>query len=266
MERGRGLVMCALLLLSACGGGSQSPTSAISASPAGASPTLSAVSGSFAFTSDNYGMENASFLCAARSSLGLVLRAAVATSLTDPNFQTVARIDISTPAAVFPGSSYSLGGAGQGSPSFPGAVYFFNGHTSTMLETIGGSITFTALGNNPGDAIAGSFTAQVQDNHDSARPKPVYTISASFSFNADASGPVLPAQPPVPVGALPLYSAACASCHSLASIDPSPGSGPDLSLEGGQLELLFPAGAQGHNGVTLTASQISSLKILLNAN
>lgn len=262
-----GFLLCSSLLVAGCGGGGGEAPAAVSTSPAGSSAAPpSAVSGSFAFSSDDYGMENATFLCASRSSLGVVLRAAVATSLTDPTFQTVARIDISTPTAVRPGSSYSLAGASQGSAPFPGAVTFFNGHPSTLLQTVGGTITFTSLGSNPGEAIAGSFTAQVQDNHDSSLPKPVYSIAASFSFSAEASGRVSPARPPVPASALPLYNTACASCHSLAGLDTSPGSGPELALDGGQLELLFPADAAGHHGITLAADQIAALKVLLNAN
>lgn len=249
--------ICGSLLAACGGGGGSNDAKGINNDP----PALASTPGTFAFSSDNYGMENPSFLCASGSSLGLVLRAAVASALSDPDFRTVARIDITNTTAVAPNTSYSLGSASQGM-AFPGQVYFFNGHSSTMLQTVGGTITFTSVCSKPGSTIAGSFSAQVQDNNDSARP--VYTIAASFSFTADGSGPVTPAQLPIPAIAAPLYSANCASCHSLGSLDPSKGSDPELSLLGGQLDLLFPSGTAGHNGMTLTSDQLAALKILLN--
>ncbi|HJV35337.1 hypothetical protein [Geomonas sp.] len=184
------------LLLTACGGGGGTQPSGITTTPSGSPSTHSpAVSSSFAFTADGYGMLHPTFLCASQSSLGLVLRAAIASTLTDPNFQTVIRIDITDACQLVPGGSYSLGGATAGGTPFPGQIYFFNGHPSTLLQSTAGTITFSSIGKNTGDPIAGSFTAVVQDNGSSATPKPTYTIAATFSFSAEGAGPIVAQAP-----------------------------------------------------------------------
>lgn len=196
----RGAGICILLLLTACGGGGggKEPTAVNTTDSSSHTP---AVSDSFTFTADSYGMQHPTFLCASQSTLGLVLRAAIASGVTDPNFLTVTRIDITDTGQVVPGGSYSLGGTIGGTP-FPGQLYFFNGQPSTLMETAQGTITFSSFGKKPGDAIAGSFTALVQDNGSSATPKPTYSIAATFSFSADGAGPIA-VQPPLPAISAP---------------------------------------------------------------
>jgi len=255
------------LLLAGCGGGSGSggaPAAVNSANTNSSAPQAQAAASSFAITADDYGMENATYLSATSSVNGIALRAAVASSMTDPNYQTVSRIEISDPSALSAGRTYSLGTATASAPAFPGSVYFFNGHQSTMLQTVGGTITFDSFGSSPGQTISGSFTAQVVDGGDSAKAS--YTITASFSFTTGNFGPVLPAATPVPAAASSLYAANCASCHALGSLNPSQVTGPDLSLKGGELNALFAAGVAGHKGITLASNEISALKILLNVN
>jgi len=251
------------LLFAGCGGGGGGSAPAAVNSVTSATPVQAA--NSLSITSDNYGMANATYLAATKSNAGLVLRAAIASSMTDQNFKTVTRIDIGDPGAVTTGT-YSLGGATGGAPAFPGTVYFFNGHPSSMLQTVGGTITFTSYGSNPGEAVSGSFTAQVLDGNDTATPKGSYTIAANFSFTTGSFGPILPAPVPVPLFATSLYSANCASCHALGSLATAQGSGPDLSLQGGKLNTLFGAGSPGHKGITLADAEISALKVLLNVN
>lgn len=257
-------IALALLFAGCGGGGGGSAPAAVNAVPQSA--PVQTADASFTITGDSYGVQNATYLAATKSSLGLVLRAAIATSMTDPDFKTVARIDIANPDAVAAGVTYSLGGASAGAPAFPGTVYFFNGHASSLLKTTGGSITFTSYGSNPGDLVSGSYSAQVLDGNDSASPKGSYQISASFNFTTGAFGAILPAPVPIPPAAASLYSANCASCHSLGTIDAVQGSGPELALKGGKMNGLFPAGAAGHQGIALAASELSALRILLNAN
>lgn len=258
------------LVLAGCGGGSGSgggaPTAVNSAGTTSSAPLAQAqaAASSFAITADDYGMENATYLSATSSVNGIALRAAVASSMTDPNYQTVSRIDLSDPSALSAGRTYSLGTATASAPAFPGNVYFFNGHQSTMLQTVGGTITFDSVGSSPGQTISGSFTAQVVDGGASAKAS--YTIAASFSFTTGSFGPVLPAPTPVPAAAAGLYAANCASCHTLGSLNPSQVAGSDLSLKGGELNTLFAAGVAGHKGITLAGSELSALKILLNVN
>ena len=252
------------LIISGCGGGGGGSAPA-AVNTAGQGAPVPSSDASFAITGDDYGVQNATYLAATRSSNGLVLRAAIASSMTDPEFRTVSRIDIPDPGAVATGVAYSLAGA-SGAPAFPGTVYLFNGHASTMLQTAAGSITFTSYGSNPGDLVAGSFSAVVVDGNDSATPKPSYTVAANFSFRTGGFGPILPAPLPVPAQAASIYSANCASCHSLGTLDSTQGTGPELALKGGKLNTMFSAGAAGHQGITLAVSELSAVKILLNAN
>lgn len=253
------------VVISGCGGGgggSDSPAAVNNVTPSQSAQAQSPI----VITSDNYGMANATYLSATTSSSGLVLRSAIATSMTDPEFRTVSRIDIPNPGAVAAGIVYSLGGATASAAAFPGTLYFFNGHPSTLLQTTGGTITFTAYGSNPGDTISGSFTAQILDGNDSATPKGSYTITVNFSYKNGSFGPATPALAPVPLVASSLYSANCASCHALGGLVTTQGAGPDLALKGGKLNMLFTAGVAGHKGITLAENEIAALKILLNVN
>jgi hypothetical protein len=248
------------LLIAACGGGgSASAPTAVSTGTNGSS-SAARPEASFAITGDDYGVENATYLSATPSGSSMVLRAAVASSMNDPEYKTVSRIDIENPAAVSAGVSYSLAGATPGTP-LPGTFYLFNGHQSTLLQTVGGSITFSAFGTNPGDTISGSFTARILDGGDSANP--VYTVSANFSFKAGGYGAILPAPVPVPATATSLFTGKCASCHALGNLAPVPGTGPDLALKGGKLGAVMSA---GHKGITMAGADLSALKILLNVN
>lgn len=252
------LLALALFALAGCGGGGgEGGPAAVNQVPA-----QSAVQAhnSFAITGDSYGVERATYLSATKSSLGTVLRAAIASSMTDPDYKTVTRIDIAPNATIATGVAYPLTGAG----AFPGTVYFFNGHQSTLLRTVGGSITFTSYGNSAGQRISGSFSAVVEDGHDPARP--TYLIAGNFDLAADSDGAVTPAPASLAASAEPVYQARCASCHALGSFDTTSAGASDLALEGGKLDALYLPGAAGHQGVTLTAEEIANLKVLLNVN
>ena len=189
-------VLSLALLFAGCGGGAGggSAPAAVSGVATSAPAQTQAVANAFAMTSDNYGMQSATYLSSSKSSLGIVLRSAIASSMTDQNFQTVSRIDIAPGAAISAGSVFTLGATAT-SPAFPGNLYFLNGHPSTLLRTIDGSITFTAFGPNSGDRISGSFSAVIEDGNDSATPKARYTVAASFDFVTDSFGPVAGAAP-----------------------------------------------------------------------
>jgi mono/diheme cytochrome c family protein len=245
------------LMLAGCGGGGGS-------SPAALDTNAPEEGSSFTITSDDYGLQKPGYLSASRGSNGVVLRAAIASSMTDPQFRTVARVDVPNPDAVAAGTVYSLGAAGGGNPSFPGTIYVFNGHPSTLLQTTGGTIAFTSYGTNPGDRVSGTFTAVIVDGND-ATFRESYTIAASFNYRMGDYGPVIPAPAPVPLEAAAIYSSRCAGCHTLGSVDGS-GSAPELALKGGHIETLFEHGSVDHQGVRLAAEEVSALKILLNAN
>ncbi len=250
----------ALIIVAGCGGGGGGETAPAGVSAPPAAQSQQPAANSFAVTSDGYGMENSTYLSSTKSALGIVLRGAIASGMTDPNFKTVSRIDIASGAAIAPETTYSLGAGGN---VFPGSVYFFNGRQSTLLRTIGGSITFSSYGSNPGDRISGSYSAVVEDGNDPAGAS--YTIAASFDFATDSNAPVTPAPASMAVSAQPSYQAFCASCHALGSYDQTVAGASDLSLKGGRLNGSFSA-HPAHQGITLTASETSNLKVLLNSN
>jgi hypothetical protein len=245
-------------LLAGCGGGGGSSSgSASNTTPPAATNSASSAQSSFRITEDTYGLQSATYLTATQGSGTLVLRAAIATSLTDPAFKTVLRIDVTNPSGTAPGT-YTLGSGG----TFPGDVLIFDGHPSTMLQTVSGTVTFTSFGTNTGDLVAGNLSLVFQDRNTSATPPPAYTCKAEFSFYVNTSGPA-PAMPQQANGAL-LYDGKCSSCHGLGSYDPS--GTPDLSLKGGEMNGLFSADVAGHKNITLSTAEIQALKVFLNAN
>jgi hypothetical protein len=259
-----GALACSVITCAGCGGGSGAPGST-GAAPSSTTARSDGSGGSFLITSDDYGVENPTYLSATRSGAALILRAAVASSMTDPDYATVFRIDISDPGAVGISGSYSLGPATPAAP-FPGALYLFNGHHSTLLQAVGGTISFDTYGTSPGDSISGSFDLIVLDAGDSAVPSRGYRVAGSFSFISGNYGPILSAPVPVPAGAGNLYLGRCAPCHSLGSFDPSRENGPELGLKGGRLDALYRTGSAGHQGIALAPAEVAALKILLNVN
>jgi hypothetical protein len=114
-------------------------------------------------------------------------------TLTDVNFRTVSRIDIPTSGVISTAGAYSLGAATLAAPPFPGSLNFFNGDQSTLLKTVGGTITFKNFGSHAGDRISGSFSATVEDGNATSTPKASYLITANFDFVTGSYGPALPA-------------------------------------------------------------------------
>jgi len=262
------LCAAALFLFQAgCGGGGGSSSPSVTAvAPATPAAQVQSSSNAFKVVSDDYGVEQATYLSATKSDLGIILRAAVASSMTDPDFRTVARIDILDPQAVSASGVYSLGAATPGPAPFAGSLYIFNGHQSTLLRTIGGTISFTAFGADSGNKVSGSFSAIVEDGNDNALPKATYTVAGTFDYALESVGPVLPAAAPVAPNAAVQYQANCASCHALGTLDPTANGAPELALKGGEMNGRFTADLPGHQGITLAATDITDLKVLLNVN
>ena len=255
--------ICAHVVLGGCGGGGSQPVAQNTWADS-LSPAVSARN-SYALTEDTYGLQNATFMSATRSDASIVLRAAIATSMTDPNFTTVFRIDIPQPTQVSGPGSYAIGGDGATIPKFPGEILIFNGHKSSLLNTASGTVTFTSCGKNSGEVIAGNFAITVEDRNSTTLPRPVYAIKGNFSFVLDSFGALIPANSPVPAAAAGYYDAKCASCHALGSYDTTAAGAPDLALKGGEMTARFTADKPGHNAITLSASEIRDLMIFLNA-
>jgi len=182
-------ILALTLIVAGCGGGGGNSGSAVNG-VATAPAQAQAATNSFTVASDSYGLQSATYLSSTKSSLGIVMLAAIATSTTDTNFKTVSRIDIAPNAAISTSTVYSLGGATANNPAFPGMIYFLNGQTSSLLKTVDGSITFTAFGSNSGDRITGSYRAVIEDGNDSATPKARYTETVNFDYLTDSYGPV----------------------------------------------------------------------------
>lgn len=251
-----------MLLCAGCGGGGGGSAPAAIDNVA----SSSSQENFFKVLRDDYGVENANYLSATYSSLGMVLRVAIASSMTDQNFKTVSRIDVPSPGIIAPAVVYSLGEASASTPAFPGSIYYFNGHQSTLLRTVGGTITFTAYGSKPGDRISGGYNAVIEDGNDPSTPKARYSISADFNFVAGSYGPVLPTPVSAALSASTSYDAHCASCHALGNYDATEESAPDLALRGGVMNGMFTPELSGHQGIRLTAHEINALKVLLNVN
>jgi hypothetical protein len=185
-------ILALTLIIAGCGsgggGGGSAPAAVIGVSTAPAQSQAAA--NSFTVTSDSYGMQSPTYLSSTKSSLGIVMLAAIATSMTDSNFKTVSRIDVAPNAAIGTSTVYSLGGATASNPAFPGMIYFLNGQTSSLLKTVDGSITFTAFGSNSGDRISGSYRAVIEDGNDSATPKARYTVAVNFDYLTGSYGPL----------------------------------------------------------------------------
>lgn len=256
--------LCTHLALSGCGGGGGSQPVAQNTGSTSPAPAESARN-SYALTEDTYGLQNATFMAATRNDASIVLRAAIATSMTDPDFTTVFRIDITQPTQLSGPGSYAIGGDGAAMPAFPGEILVFNGHQSSLLHTVSGTITFTSCGRNSGDVLAGNFAITVEDGNSAVLPPPAYAIKGNFSFVLDTFGALIPAISPIPVAAAGYYDAKCASCHALGSYDPTAAGAPDLALKGGELPGRFIPDQPGHDAITLSATEIRDLMIFLNA-
>ena len=261
------MILCALathLALNGCGGGgsdesgnavvTESSESAVvmeSSDNVVASASSNSAGNSYLLTEDTYGLQNATFMSATNSNGLFVLRAAIASKMTDPNFTTVFRIDILKISG--PGT-YAVGVANA-----KVGILFFNGHRSTLLNTISGTIKFTSYGAKSGNVVAGSFAVVVQDQNSISRP--TYPVKGNFRFVVNTSGVLMPTPTPVPAAASEVFNANCASCHSLGIY----GSATDLALKGGEIGSNKYADVPEHKDITFKEPEISYLKILLNS-
>jgi hypothetical protein len=250
-----------IVALAGCGGGGGGGTQPTGASTASSSaPPVSSVT----VTEDGYGLQNSTFLTSDQSNGIFVMRAAIASGDTDPNFRTVFRIDVFSASQVERNVTYRIGD-GTSLPAFPGEILFFNGHQSTLLHTAGGTITFTDFGTHTGDLVAGNFAVALADGYSGTVPQPEYAIKANFKFILNAAGPVTPVPLPIPSGSLSSYTAKCSSCHALGTLDSVAESAPDLALKGGVMDDNFTLDVPGHQGISLAPSEIKGLKVILNA-
>ncbi|MRR37547.1 c-type cytochrome, partial [bacterium] len=93
------------------------------------------------------------------------------------------------------------------------------------------------------------------------------TLSATDISNLKAffNGTTSPTPTPTPTTGKAVYDANCKGCHRLGTYDPS-GSAPNLSGDGSALSGEYTAGVRGHQGITLSSTEISNLRTFLDAN
>lgn len=94
----------------------------------------------------------------------------------------------------------------------------------------------------------------------------VQAIAAALA-TAPAPAPTpTPAPTPAPLPGKAVYDTNCAGCHTLGTYDTA-GFAPNLSGKGTLVSTKFPtAGVVGHNGITLTAADITNVAAFINAN
>jgi len=90
-------------------------------------------------------------------------------------------------------------------------------------------------------------------------------ISNLKTFLNNPSTSPTPTPTPTPTTGKAVYDANCAGCHRLGTYDSS-GSAPNLSGDGSELSGEYTAGVRGHQGITLSATEISNLRTFLDAN
>jgi mono/diheme cytochrome c family protein len=90
-------------------------------------------------------------------------------------------------------------------------------------------------------------------------------ISNLKAFLNNPSSTPPPTPDPTPVTGQTVYDNNCASCHRLGTYDTS-GSAPNLSRYGSDVSEKYTPGVSGHRGITLTATELSSLSAFLNAH
>jgi hypothetical protein len=140
-----------------------------------------AAKNSFVLTQDTLRLKSANFMAATNENGVFTLRTAIAYSMNDPDFVDVIRIDLLKPEQIYAPRTYMVGENGNSTIS-PCDIIVFNGEKSTLLNTVGGTVSFSSFGMNTGDLVAGNFAVQVEDDGSALDVKPVHTISGTFSF------------------------------------------------------------------------------------
>ena len=141
-----------------------------------------------------------------------------------------------------------------------------NGHTHSW-EIQGGAVLYESMCYNchsndqRGAPGMGSTPSQASQRNALQNP-----AGAPLSTASPATPNPTPNPTPTPTTGQAVYDTNCAGCHLLGTYDAA-GSAPNLSGKGSLVTSKFPtAGAAGHKGITLTATQISDVQAFLNAN
>ncbi len=172
-------VAVACFVLNGCGSGGTGDSS-VQAAGDTPSPAVS-IKNSYALTLDTLSLKRADFMAATNENGVFTLRTAIADGVNDPDFVDVIRIDILKPEQITAPCTYIVGDTANAAIS-PCDIIIFNGEKSTMLNTVGGTVSFTSFGMKTGDVIAGAFTVQVEDDGSALDVKPLHTVCGTFSF------------------------------------------------------------------------------------
>jgi len=259
------VLTCALMLsLNACGGGgSETVTGAMIS---GGKQEQSA-SNNMTITDDDYGLMKPNFYYSTNNAAFWSIQAAVAKNVQDQDYGCVVRIDIpksenGTMPAIY-GRTFSIE-ENASFDKFPGSFFVFNGHKSVNKKVEHGTISFTPA-SSARDEVNGIFDVMVTDYDSHLVPPPQYHLKGTFSFNIGTSGAATPLPAEVyPENGMNAYDRLCSSCHILGEYDDATKSGPDLSLRGGELPMVYPGSVIEHQGIALDLSTMQDLRIFLN--
>jgi hypothetical protein len=182
----KALLLCALALLPlACGngGGGGGTTAGANNNQGKADINYLTV------TSDNYGLLTPNFYYSVNNNVLWSIQSSVASSIWDPNFRSVIRIDIEKTGGIMPviNKPFSIEDNGQ-YEKFPGTFSVFNGQESVLKKVEQGTIVFTA-DSNPSGIVSGVFDVILTDYDASLISPPLYHISGTFHFTMGTYGP-----------------------------------------------------------------------------
>ena len=119
------------------------------------------------------------------------VQAAIADTVSDPEFKTILRIDIpkseDAPLPNLGGRTFAFEESAL-HDKFPGRVIVFNGKKSVLKKVESGTISFTP-DSSAADHVNGSFDVVLIDYDVPTVPAPRYHLRASFSFQMGTYGP-----------------------------------------------------------------------------
>lgn len=141
----------------------------------------------FVVTSDDYGIRTPNFYYSTNNESFWSVQAAVAENVTDPDFRSVIRIDITKENGVMPdiNKSFSIEDNPQ-YEKFPGSILVPNGQKSTGRKVERGLISFeTGSSGN----VKGSFDVVLTDYDSATVPAPRHRLEGNFKFVMGTYGP-----------------------------------------------------------------------------
>lgn len=166
---------------------------------------------------------------------------------TTPNaFSFTAQTGVAL-STVITSNAISVTGINSPAPiSITGGAYSINGGTYTSTA---GTVT-------NGQSVTVQHTSSAINNTVTTTTLTIGGVSASFTSTTLTAA----------VNAAALYQSLCSVCHSLGTVDPIGGIGPNLSQTTAMPSHFPIPGVPGHQGITLSAVEIATLTVYFQAN